>query len=108
MVTPVGSNPADGCFGYTHVGESPTPGAILNFSGVNAFFLLRVRTKNDYTELFTIRSNEKTTTQTGARGIVNDLTAATNRGDLAAFDDYYVAQRSKLLRDFDKNEKHSR
>jgi hypothetical protein len=47
-------------------------------------------------------------TQTGARGIVNDLTAATNRGDLAAFDDYYVAQRSRLLRDFDKNEKYSR
>jgi len=40
--------------------------------------------------------------------IVNDLIAATSRGDLAAFDDYYVAQKSRLLRDFDKNEKHGR
>ena len=33
--------------------------------------------------------------------------AATNRGDLTASDDYYVAQKSKLLRDFDKNKKHA-
>jgi hypothetical protein len=37
-------------------------------------------------------------------GIVNAL-AATNPGDLTAFDDYYVAQRSKLLKDFDENRK---
>jgi hypothetical protein len=48
-----------------------------------------------------IRSNEKAMTQASVMSIVNDLIAATNRGGLTAFDDYYVAQRSKLLRDFD-------
>jgi hypothetical protein len=42
-------------------------------------------------------------------GSVSDLTASTNRENLAAFGDYYVAETSKLLRDFDKNvEKYGR
>jgi len=47
-------------------------------------------------------------TQTCAMGIVNALAAATNPGRLTAFDDYYVAQKSKLLKDFDKNRKRGR
>ena len=65
--------------------------------------------EKDYAELFTIRSNEKVMTQTSAMGHVSDFKAASNREELAAFDDYYVAERSKLLRDFDKNiEKYGR
>jgi hypothetical protein len=40
-------------------------------------------------------------------GIVNNLVAATNRRNLTEFDDYYVARRSELLRDFDRNKKHA-
>jgi hypothetical protein len=65
--------------------------------------------EKDYAELFTIRSNEKTMTPTSAICNVSDFSAATNREELAAFDDYYVAETSKLLRDFDKNiEKYGR
>ena len=50
-----------------------------------------------------------TVTKLGVMGIVNDLTAATNRRDIAAFGEYYVTQKSKLLRDFDKTlEKYGR
>ena len=46
-------------------------------------------------------------TQTCVMGMLNAL-AAINLGGLTAFDDYYVAQSSKLLKDFDKNRKRGR
>ena len=39
-------------------------------------------------------------------GNLGNLRAAGNREQLASFDDYYVAQRAKLLRDFDNFAKH--